>query len=43
VKYTEAEHEAVREAVERLFRDTASRFPHATVRTDMRGREAPRA
>jgi hypothetical protein len=36
-EYTEEEHEAVRAAVEELFRETAGRFAHATVRTDLPG------
>jgi hypothetical protein len=36
-KYTQGEHEAMRRRVEQLFRDVASRFEHATVRTDLPG------
>jgi hypothetical protein len=35
--YTREDHEAARQSVERLFRDFAARFPHATVRTDLPG------
>jgi hypothetical protein len=37
VNYTEEEHEAMRQAVDRLFREVASRFPHAAVRTNVPG------
>jgi hypothetical protein len=37
MKYTEEDHEAARRAVEELFREVASRFAHATVRTDLPG------
>ena len=37
MKYTREQHEAARQSVERLFRDVAARFPHAAVRTDLRG------
>jgi hypothetical protein len=37
MEYTQEEHEAMRRAVEVLFREVASRFPHATVRTDLPG------
>jgi hypothetical protein len=33
--YTPEEHEAARRVVEQLLRDVASRFPNATVRTDV--------
>jgi hypothetical protein len=37
-KYTREQHEAVYRAVEELFREVASRYEHASVRTDARGR-----
>jgi len=37
MKYSSEEHEATRRSVEELFREVASRFPHATVRTDVPG------
>jgi hypothetical protein len=36
-QYTDEDHEAARRAVEGLFREVASRFPHAHVRTDLPG------
>src|SRR5438445_5488446 len=36
-KYTEAQHQAVYRAVEELFREIASRYAHASVRTDAHG------
>src|SRR5438034_1116693 len=41
MSYTEQEHEATHQAVEQMLRDVGSRFPHATVRTDVRERGGP--
>jgi hypothetical protein len=37
MSYTQEQHEASRRSIERLFRDVAARFQHATVRTDLPG------
>jgi hypothetical protein len=42
LKYTQEQHEAVRGSVEKLFRQVAARYEHATVRNDPPGGPAQR-